>query len=43
MKQDYSDIHERSPRLKAFKSGAPKGPAAAVTAVEQSSAIGKDI
>ena len=36
-------LHQRSPRLKAIKWGAPQGHAAAVTAVEQSSAIGKDI
>ena len=36
-------LHERSLTLRASKWGAPKGHSAAVTAVEQSSAIGKDI
>jgi hypothetical protein len=36
-------LHERSLTLRAIKWGAPKGHSAAVTAVEQSSAIGKDI
>ena len=36
-------LHQRSLTLRAIKWGAPQGHAAAVTAVEQSSAIGKDI
>jgi hypothetical protein len=40
---DEYQLHERSLTLRAIKWGAPKGHSAAVTAVEQSSAIGKDI
>ena len=36
-------LHERSLTLRAIKWGAPKGHSAAVTAVEKSSAIGKDL
>ena len=36
-------LHQRSLTLRAIKWGAPKGHSVAVTAVEQSSAIGKDI
>ena len=36
-------LHERSLSLRAIKWGAPKGHSAAVTAVEKSSAIGKDL
>jgi uncharacterized protein (DUF433 family) len=40
---DEYQLHERSLTLRAIKWGAPKGHSAAVTAVEKSSAIGKDI
>jgi hypothetical protein len=36
-------VHERSLTLRAIKWGAPKGHSAAVTAVEKSSAIGRDL
>jgi len=36
-------LHERSLTLRASKWGAPKGHSAAVTVVEKSSAIGKDL
>ena len=36
-------LHQRSLTIRAIQWGAPKGHSAAVTAVEQSSAIGKDI
>ena len=39
---DYQ-LHKHSPTLKAVELEAPKGPSAAVTAVEQSSGIGKEL
>ena len=39
---DYQ-LHEHSLTLKAVELEAPKGPSAAVTAVEQSSGIGKEL